>query len=194
MILSVLVPSTTVRARRELPKLLGELEPQLARVPRQVELIVYVDNFARSTGHKRNALLDLAQGQYASFVDDDDSVDSSYVRHLLECCASGADCVCFKVEVSVTGGSSGYAIYDKNFARDENLTRPLEGNVLYKRLPNHIMCVKTALARRARFPDISHAEDISYAERLKPLLGTQCSINRVLYHYHADYTKTGEGR
>jgi len=53
------------------------------------------------------------------------------------------------------------------------------------------MCVKRELALQVPFKEINFGEDADYAKRLKPLLKSEHSIHKVLYHY--DYnSKTTE--
>jgi hypothetical protein len=68
--------------------------------------------------------------------------------------------------------------YDKDFGKDSN------ERDCYKRIPNHLMCVKRELALQAGFPDKSFGEDAAYAKKLLPLLKTQHIIPEILYHYN----------
>lgn len=132
------------------------------------------DNLKRSIGRKRNDLLAIAQGEYVTFVDDDDTVSDDYVRSLVS--SLGADVVTFDVEVTLNGGSPFPMRFSKDFTSENR-------DGLWLRIPNHLMCARRELAVRTGFPDIGVGEDADYAKRLHPLLRNETRINRTLYHY-----------
>ena len=49
-----------------------------------IEVIVLYDNKKRTIGQKRNALLDLAQGNHLVFLDDDDRISDDYILSIME--------------------------------------------------------------------------------------------------------------
>jgi hypothetical protein len=63
-----------------------------------VQLITLYDNRVWTVGQKRNRLLWMAEGEYLTFVDDDDEVAGDYVDTLLGAIdkARGADVICFR--------------------------------------------------------------------------------------------------
>ena len=133
------------------------------------------DNRKRSVGRKRNDLLALAQGDYVTFVDDDDTVTDDYVVSLLG--ALGPDVVTFDVSVTLNGGQPFPMIFSKDFEAENR-------DGLWLRPPNHLMCVRRDLAVQTGFPDVGVGEDADYARRLR--LSTEHRINRTLYHYRYD--------
>lgn len=189
--LSILVPTIPERGTK-LARLLAILDPQIAAVP-GVELLVLRDNRARTIGAKRNAMLTMAAGRYAAFVDDDDLPEPDYVTAIHETLIAAAapidppmpDVVCF--DVRVTGyGEPKICRYDPSYV---NQDLP-DG---YRRRPNHLMVFRTALARMVPFPDIAYGEDTLWANQMHPLLQHTARIDRVLYTYafdHADNAKT----
>ncbi|MHC4094398.1 MAG: glycosyltransferase, partial [Planctomycetota bacterium] len=79
MLWSILISAIPERYHSAQPLLYSLLESQgVARRP-DIELLTLMDNRRRSVGDKRNALLDLAVGEYVSFIDDDDLVAPIYV-------------------------------------------------------------------------------------------------------------------
>lgn len=131
-------------------------------------------------GHKRNVMVDIAQGAYVAHVDDDDRLEPDYLQSLLDATASDADVITFLVSVSLNGDEPKICRYSKDFESDANTA---DG---YLRLPNHIMAVRRELARKVSFPSIPHGEDAGYSKLLKPLLRTEYAIDRTLYHYDYD--------
>lgn len=189
MKLSILVCSTQNRYATFLPKLLGQLFAQWEALHHydkmQVEILTLIDNKMRMLGSKRNDLLSIAQGEYVVFCDDDDRISDDYVLQLLGATAVGADCITFKVNVSINGGAPKICHYSNCYTEDYN---QMEGKevIAYHRLPNHIMAVKRELALQVKFKDILKGEDADYSKRLLPILQTSYEIDKVLYHY--DYS------
>jgi glycosyltransferase involved in cell wall biosynthesis len=78
---SILLPSLPSRAAQGmalLQKILAQVPPHVG-----IEVLMLCDNKTRTTGAKRNALLNIARGDYFCFVDDDDDVKDYYVSKIL---------------------------------------------------------------------------------------------------------------
>lgn len=133
-----------------------------------------MDNLKRSIGRKRNDLLAVAQGEYVTFIDDDDWVADNYVVTILN--HLGADVTTFDVEVTLNGGKAFPMRFSKDYA-------PENRNDVWLRIPNHLMAVRRELALQTGFPDIGCGEDADYAKRLLPLLHSEKRIKRTLYWY-----------
>lgn len=174
MKLSILIPTLDSRIDL-LTELLNRLQIQTHNKP--VQVVHLSDNGSMSVGGKRNMLLDLAQGEYVTFVDDDDTVSSDYVSQLLQGIETGADVVCFNVMYYNNGKLDKPVKYSIQYESDYN------DRYFFYRIPNHLMCVKKVHALDTRFKNISFGEDSDYARRLKPLLKTETQIHRVLYNY-----------
>lgn len=185
MKLSILVPSVAERRNTFLPKCLDMLYGQLEQLPKEqqkeVEVLFLVDNKERMLGSKRNNLIDIAQGEYIVFIDDDDRVEPDYIESLLNAIESNADVITFQVSVSLNGEPSKICYYSNKYPKDYNTENT------YHRLPNHICCVKKEVSLKAPFLNIKNGEDSAYSKKLKPYLKTQYEINKVIYHY--DYNE-----
>lgn len=181
MKLSILVPSVAERRNTFLPKSLDMLYGQLEALPledqKQVEIIYLIDNKTMMLGDKRNLMVDMAKGQYISFVDCDDRISSDYISSLLEGIKSGADAIVFLAEVSLNGNPPKICRYSKDYGRDYNTENE------YHRLPNHIPCIRKAISKKASFPSLKRAEDSGYARLLRPHIRTEYKIEKVLYYY-----------
>ena len=153
-----------------------------------LEIIYCIDNREMKVGEKRNKLIELATGKYVSMVDDDDKVSEDYIEQLLAGIESGADIITFDVSVSIDGATPKPCYYSMYFDGDKN-----EPDAYY-RLPNHLMCVKREIALQVPFKEINFGEDADYAVRLKPLLKSEHSINKVLYHYDYNSKTTATQR
>lgn len=157
-----------------------------------IEIIMVTDNKKMMLGQKRNVMVDMAQGKYVVFVDDDDRLEPDYLTSLLIAIHyhSDADVITFLVSVSLNGGTPKLCRYSKDFRRDHNTRTG------YERLPNHICAVKRELAQQVSFPNVAYGEDSAYSKLLLPLLKTEHHIPRVLYHYdyNAETTETQQHR
>lgn len=179
--LSILVCSTHNRYDNFLQELLNSLFTQWRLLPteqqNEVEILALVDNKKMILGEKRSKMVEIAQGDYVAFVDDDDRVEDDYIKELLLGIESGSDVIVFRAMVQINDGSPKPCFYLKEYESDYNSADA------YHRLPNHLMCVKRALALQVKFQSVNFGEDADYAKRLKPLLGTEFVIQRFLYHY-----------
>lgn len=145
-----------------------------------IEIIMLTDNKAMMLGQKRNVMVDMAQGRYVAFVDDDDRIEPDYLVSLVDAARFDADVITFLVSVSLNRAKPKICRYSIDFTADRNTA------LGYERLPNHICAVKRELASQVSFPNIAHGEDSGYSKLLAPLLKTEHHIPRVLYHY--DYS------
>jgi glycosyltransferase involved in cell wall biosynthesis len=181
MKLSILIPSVSERRNTFLPKsldmLYGQLEALSEQEQKQVEIIYLIDNKTMMLGDKRNLMVDMAKGEYISFVDCDDRVSEDYISSLLEGVKSGADAIVFLAQVSLNGTDPKICRYSKDFINDYNTATE------YHRLPNHIPCIKKSVSKKASFPSLKRAEDAGYAKLLHPHIATEHKIDRVLYYY-----------
>jgi len=179
--LSILVPSVHTRYAtfaRDIQEALFSQYDHLTRAEQDaVEILVLTDTKSINLGVKRNMMLDMAQGKYVAFVDDDDRIAHSYLLALLEATQHDADVITFDVLVSLDGAKPKPCYYSPRFRKDYNYLG------YYHRLPNHLMAVKREHAVKARFPELGRGEDSEYARRLKPFLETEHNIPHFLYHY-----------
>ena len=179
--LSILVCSVHTRYKTFLPLIQDQLYDQLAALSEadqdRVEIIILTDNKKMMLGHKRNTMVDIAQGKYIAFVDDDDSIADDYIAQLLKATASDADSIVFKAEVSLNGEPAKICDYSKDHRRDYNHK---DG---YYRIPNHICCIKRSVSLKSSFPNVLYGEDAGYGKVLLPFIKTEHKINKILYYY-----------
>jgi len=177
MKLSILIPSVFERYDL-LKKLTDELNRQINENPesKEIEIIVLLENKRRTTGHKRNDLLELSKGDYVVFIDDDDRISSDYIKELLLVTKYNSDCIIYDVSVSINNEQPKICKYGKEYKHSEDID-------YYYRLPNHIMCYKRDIAIQHKFKDVSFYEDDEWAIRATQSIQTQYKINKVLYFY-----------
>lgn len=188
--LSILVCSVHTRINTFLPKIQEQLFGQYGQLSEpdqeRVEIIILTDNKKMMLGHKRNKMVELAQGKYIVFVDDDDRIADDYITQLLKATESDADSIVFQAEVSLNGEPPRICYYSKDVRRDYNHR---DG---YYRIPNHICCIKREVSLKSSFPNVLYGEDAGYGKVLLPFLKTEHKIDKVLYYYdyNAETTET----
>ena len=182
-VLTIGILSLPSRQFSMLPRLMRALEPQIIGKP--VQLIILTDNKFMTVGKKRQHVMNMAEGQYLVCIDDDDMITSDYVDTLLEAAKTGADCLVFKVLVKDR-------VYEKICDYSISYTDTITSTG-YLRKPNHICAVKTAIAQKAAWPDLTGPEDFVWSEAVYPYLKTETKINKVLYHYEFN-PETTEGQ
>lgn len=193
--LSLLVCSTHTRYRTFGRAIQDQLWPQYEALPPadqdRVEILILVDNKKMMLGEKRNVMVDAAQGRYVQFIDDDDRIEPDLIRSVLAGIdESGADVITFLCSVSINGAAPKVCRYSKRYGQDQNTARE------YRRLPNHICCIRREVAIKATFPNLLYGEDSGYSKLLLPHIGTEHHIDRVLYHYdyNSETTETQQAR
>ncbi len=185
MKLSILVCSVLNRRNSFLPLILEELNKQ-THDKTDVEVICIVDNKTRMLGIKRNDLVNMAQGDYVAFVDDDDKLSPDYISELLkaiEIC-DDADVINFIVNVSLNGDPFKPCYYSVTHGHDFNRAES------YHRLPNHIMCIKRQLCIDTPYKPILRGEDSAFSQDLLPKIKKEFDILKVLYEYHFNQNTT----
>ena len=179
MILSILICSLGSRAV-SLNALLEELHRQIGDT-QGIEVLTNVDERQKSTGRKRQELLESATGKYVIYIDDDDLIEPCYIAELLKACASDCDCFGMVGYITTNGQNKIEWRLSKNY---DNVTIKENGwQHVYLRKTNHITGVKREIALKAGFPDKSNAEDKYYSDRVAPLCATEYSIVPCMYHY-----------
>lgn len=180
MILSVLIPSL-----RERSALLSVLVQELTRQIADRDVEILIDKGDGTTGAKRNRLLNIAQGKYVCFIDDDDAVSDRYIDLILEAVKDNPDCLSL-IGVMTTNGKNPVKFYhsvryNSYFERDGAYYRP----------PNHLNVIRASIAKRYPFPDKTFGEDTEWAMKLCSdcVLKYEIPIDEVLYYYQYNNKK-----
>lgn len=185
MILSILIPSLNERAGL-LASMMRHLEDQIESCGAvgQVEILSLIDNREKTTGAKRNELVQMAKGKYLVHVDDDDMIPRWYIEELLKAAQSDADCFSISGVITTDGGDEKVWHISKDLGYwakfDSN------GREYYERYPNHITPMKREIAVQIKYPDQTVGEDFAFATALKNsgLIKTEYRIDRFpMYHY-----------
>jgi hypothetical protein len=145
-----------------------------------IEVIVDLDNKEKSTGRKRQDLLERSRGTGVLYIDDDDWIMEYYIEEMLKAAQADVDCVAISGVMTTNGGAPINWHISKDY---DNVTVVKNGERCYLRHTNHITLVRRSIALEAGFNDVSNAEDGYYSGRLKGKLQTEYKIEKPMYHY-----------
>ena len=188
-LLSILIPTTPGRAKK-LKELCDMLEAQRWALPdpTTVEILVSMDNGTLTVGAKRNKLLDLANGEYLCFIDDDDRIFGDYLIRILNALETRPDVV-------------GITIFwtDQIFDAVRLLVRSLDYYKFHWLMksetvtcgrPAHLNPTRSDIAKSVRFPeDVVAGEDAAWSAQVAFKLKTCVNIDEPIYHYN--FQKSG---
>jgi Glycosyl transferase family 2 len=182
-IFSVLIP--TVPARKEkFDALMRMLNAQRNALPDPsvVEIVTLCDSGELMVGAKRNKLLEMAQGEYLAFIDDDDRIFGDYLERILKALETKPDVV-------------GITIFwtDNVFTNVRLLIRSADykwqhwlmptPNVTAGR-PAHLNPTRSDIAKSVRFPeDVVAGEDAAWSAVVSGKIKTCVNIDEPIYHY-----------
>jgi len=171
--LSILICSLHERKEEFLSRILSILTPQIQG--RDVEIIILTDNGEIPIGTKRNMSLNVANGKYVCFIDDDDIVSDKYVELVLSKIIENSDVIVFNGIVTTNGSGVKMARQGMEYEYGEV-------DDVYYRLPNHLAIHKKETMIE-RFMDVRTGEDDEWAQRRLKEIKTQSRIDEILYHY-----------
>jgi hypothetical protein len=171
---SILI-ATLARREDKLNLLLSDLGPQ---IDGQVEIVAYRNHGEHPLGHIRQSLVEAAEGEYISFVDDDDRVPEYYVSEMLPL-LDGVDYIGFRMQAYLND-----VPYKPTFhsLRYQGWSEDADG---FYRDTSHLNPVRTALARQCDFRRTDPPEDVAWADQMRALAITEHYIDRVMYHYYS---------
>jgi hypothetical protein len=191
MKLSILIPTVPQRANFYL-ELTTELYKQIEMENAFGLVEILTDDApvgSKTTGSKRNDLVNLAQGQYVWFIDDDDCVSDTAIKDVL----NGIETDCDSLAICGTYSENGTNFRDWYISKDlEYTTIKINGKDVFLRPPNHITPMKRSISLQIMFPDKSKGEDYDFCMRLKSsgLIKTEYKIEKPIYHYrYVNYNK-----
>ena len=177
--LSILIPALFERKSELIPTLAA----QIGNLP--VELLVLTDNRKRSTGLKRQALLDVAQGRYVTHLDDDDMVSGDYISEILAAIAMPeVDVIVFNQQ-STWNGQNPFTVKCGLEFENEGVHKDAEDKLWQNihRKPWHWCVWNSKIAKAAKFPDGYIDDDWFWLKQAIALAKTQHRIDKILHFY-----------
>lgn len=190
-LLSILIPTVPARRNNVVQTLLTELEKQVGN-NKEVEILSLYDNRRMTIGEKRNMLLSLARGKYLTFIDDDDMVAPDYISEILKVIHTNAseetpiDCITFIQDFY----RSGQRMYPCTYSKDFEYTKEKNNIKMWTGKPAHTMIWRSEIAKQRSFPLLQTKEDVGWCVQVTQLIKREHFINKVLYMYMYDPTKS----
>lgn len=174
--ISVMIP--TIPSRKKMFIDLCNYINKLKQQSRLTIEVIYDDRIHPSIGEKRNYLLDMANGKYCCFIDDDDIITEDYFK-VIEESELKYDCISLNAMYYING------IKDKSMVHSMKYRTYHSDHHTYYRPPNHLNPMRTEIARRIRFPKIKYGEDFDFAMRLvhSGLIKTEYISTKLQYLY-----------
>lgn len=177
--LSILIPTTYDRLVIT-NRLVNTLLMQIG--VNKVEVLTMYDNREKTTGQKRNELIESAKGKYVVFFDSDDEPAPMYINSILKAIESDPDVIPINGYMSTNG--SGANFWDMGLGFGYGI-KQRDGMQVYDRFPNHIAPMKKELIKDFKFKHVTIGEDYEWAKRINDagVLKTEYRITENIYHY-----------
>ncbi len=160
----------------KLKELLSVLEPQLEAAKGKVQVMVLYNNFEKSLGELRQQIVEQANGEYISFIDDDDMVPHDFIKAILPHLDGKNDYIGFRVGLYSDG------VKRKPVYHSLRYTDWTEDDHGFYRDITHLNPLKREIALQAKFVGGS-GEDVSWANQLRGKAVTEHFIDREMYDY-----------
>lgn len=181
--LSILTP--TIPARAEwLHALQSKIERQSVDYA-GVEWLALSDHRGMSIGAKRQALVNIARGQYIAFVDDDDDISDDYVSSIINAIDKApADVITFQQRAIYNGSES--TVVFKLINEDE----PFNPGGITNRAPWHVCAWKREKIADCVFEFSNYGEDRIWSLQARARVRSSHHIPRILHTYRHDAATT----
>jgi len=181
--LSILIPTLYERLGTCFPSLSASLMSQIGERT-DIEILGLMDNKRRTVGVKRQNLLDMAQGEFIVYLDDDDRTSEDYISSIMNEIdnhdASEIDAILFQVQYTHLGtGKQMLCMYDKAFK-----DRGVGGDGIWRGPPCHIHVIRSDIAKTVQWiSEDSMVEDYMWSNGVAAKIDKQIKIERPLYFY-----------
>ena len=205
MLWSILISGIPERFHSVQPLLYSLLEKQsVARMP-DVECLYLLDNRRRSVGSKRNALLDMARGEYISFIDDDDLVADDYVRKIHDAIVEArkveprADVIVFPQRATlaphgIVHDCTYSLLYCKERAPEQRrqlVATEKPDTLAWTGPPAHTQVWRREVIGDIRFPEKNFGEDVEFVDLVCAKATSERRIDgNPIYFYRFDEGRT----
>ncbi len=177
--LSILIPCIPSRFSKA-QELIKKLEEKIEG--KNIEIVCLIDNKVKSIGEKRDNLVQICNGKYFMFVDDDDDIDNLddvYERTFLD-----VDVITSKSECRNSNGSK--FIVTHNLGNEIEHKNDGEGNYIdCKRPPFHINAWHKKY-KEFHFPFVNYGEDWGWLKQFVFSAKTESFIDKIVYKYNFD--------
>lgn len=177
--LSILTPTIPGRENQ-----VTALQEKIASQGGSVEHLILSDNRTRTIGAKRQALLDIARGEYVAFVDDDDYISDDYVAEMMRAAAGKPDVITFQ-QSAIYNGQKSTVVF--RLGQGDHSFVP--GGVT-KRDAWHVCAWRRSRVAGCLFGESNYGEDLVWCQQARRRAETTIHIDKVLHHYCHDVRTT----
>ena len=173
----------------------GVNEPDRKGLETDVCILINEDNREKTTGRKRNELIQQAVEYGAcavAFLDDDDMIGPTYIKRAIEFANSGYDCAELWGQIYFNGKKG------NPFHHFIDCMNPATGKIewwqddkYYYRMINHLNFVTLDMVKNIPFPDQVFGEDGKQSEAMRDagIFKTMMPIPEIIYHYYVGEPK-----
>lgn len=186
--LSILIATVPSRIEYFYPSIMKQLLDQTEEY-KDIEILALFDNKKRSIGKKRQEMINIAQGEYIVFVDDDDRIAKDYIKSIMTALYNNLkiDVVVFNQICTINGGKGMLCKYGIEFEYGK-----INGGSEWRGKPAHTMVWRSDIVKKHKYSDRGNGEDIEWVKRASKDIKTQVRIDKTLYYYDANYSTTSE--
>lgn len=177
--LSILIPCIPSRFDKA-KNLIYKLQENIA--DKKIEVLCLIDNKVKSIGEKRDDLVQVSNGKYFMFLDDDDDIEN--LNEVYEKTFLDVDVITFKSECRNSNGSK--FIVTHHLGNEIEHTNDGNGNYIdCNRPPFHINAWNKKY-KEYRFPFVSYGEDWGWLKQFVHLAKEESYIDKIVYKYNFD--------
>jgi|SRR5882757_1200024 len=178
--------ATLGQRRTKFEHLMMELLPQVDKVNGLVTVHAFWNNGERPLSYVRQDLLESAESEYVSFVDDDDGIPDYFVSKVLPL-LDGVDYIGWMMQC--------YASSVKLNPTEHSLkhNRWWSDSVGYYRDLSHLNPIKREIALLVNYKNTSPPEDASWVEQMRGKVNTEHFIDDIMYYYYSTSDSTWRG-
>lgn len=178
--LSILIPSIYERTQSHLIPLINKIGN-----PDFIEVLTFSDNKYRSIGAKRQALLNISEGIYIMYLDDDDDIEQVAIDEILKGCITGVDVITWKQRVILNDDPE--RILTFKFGHPVNEEPANE----FTRPPWHVCAWRSEVVKNCTFLNSMYGEDWHFAEQANKNAQTSFHIDKILttYRFNSNLTQ-----
>jgi len=174
------IATVPIRAEK-LKRMMDLLLPQVEKY-KDIEILIFYNNFEHTIGYLRQKMQDEARGEYISSLDDDDLIPKDFVDTIYPL-LDGVDYVGFEVELKNDGKTLPRVYHSLKYSE---WSQDDDG---YYRGVTHLNPIKTEIARRATYPEVENGEDYQWTVAVHDYMKgagrefTEHYIDRRMYTY-----------
>ena len=204
MLWSILIAAIPSRYHSVQPLLFSLLEKQSVNRMPDVQYLYLMDNKRMTVGEKRNHLLNMAVGEYVTFIDDDDDIAPNYVSKIHDAIIEARkskmpiDVICFPQRATlhphnVTHECTYSLAHWRNREPYKRRVlapclgedgKPLPNVLNWTGPPAHTMAWRRDLLLDVKFPDKNFGEDVDFIDAACGKAVTEICLNGgPLYYY-----------